>query len=147
MTKSASLLLLAFPLVTGCTVHTYSGGRPPPRTTVVSADGSAAAGWEQLGVLTVNGSNDRDSLPVGRSEGLFAALRIHVNNSALRMHNIVVVFADGTTYSPDTRLVFNAGSTSSVIDLPGTRRAIRRVDFRYTDLAGGGRAQVEVWGR
>jgi hypothetical protein len=33
-----------------------------------------------------------------------------------------------------------------VIDLPGGARVIRRVEFRYGNLPGGGRARVELWG-
>ena len=33
------------------------------------------------------------------------------------------------------------------IDLPGGGRAIRRVEFRYGNLPGGGKAQIELWGR
>lgn len=39
------------------------------------------------------------------------------------------------------------GEASRVIDLPGAKRAIKRVDFNYANLPGGGRAQVEVWAR
>ena len=65
---------------------------------------------------------------------------------ALELYDVRVVFGDGSTYSPATRLVFAPGSTSRVIDLPGGARVIRRVEFRYGNLPGGGRAQVEVWG-
>ncbi len=34
-----------------------------------------------------------------------------------------------------------------VIDLPGDKRVIKRVEFKYTDLPGGGDAQVELWGK
>jgi len=146
MLKIAPFLIALLPLA-GCTVYHRNG--PPPASDFPASSPSDAdnVGWEKLGELSVNGTGDRDSLPVGRAEGRFAKLRLRVLHSALKMHNVVVVFDDGTSFSPDTRLVFNAGTTSSVIDLPGTRRAIRRVDFRYSDLAGGGRAHVEVWAR
>lgn len=138
------LLLASLPLM-GCVVHE---GPPPGRYRSTNpGPASNASAWEKLGELTVNGKADRDSLKVGRVEGRFAKLRLKVNYSALKMHNLVVVFDDGSKYSPDTRLVFQPGTTSNVIDLPGTRRAIRSIEFRYSDLAGGGRAQVEVWAR
>ena len=31
--------------------------------------------------------------------------------------------------------------------LPGGARAIKRVDFRYGNLPGGGKAQLELWGK
>jgi hypothetical protein len=60
---------------------------------------------------------------------------------------VVVTFGDGTTFSPKTKLVFGQGATSRVIDLPGGKRTIKRVDFKYANLPGGGRAQIELWGR
>jgi hypothetical protein len=34
-----------------------------------------------------------------------------------------------------------------VIDLPGGARSIKKVEFRYGNLPGGGRAQLELWAR
>lgn len=150
-------LLAAFPLLAGCTIHSYPAdpaAPPPPPPSYGPADdpsyrpsAPATGGWELLGRLTVDGRNDRDSLPVGRRQGRFAKLQLRVTNSSMKMHDVVVVFTDGTRYSPNTRLVFNRGAVSNVIDLPGTRRTIQRIDFRYSDMAGGGRANVEVWAR
>jgi hypothetical protein len=41
---------------------------------------------------------------------------------------------------------FAPNTKTRVIDLPGGARVIRRVEFRYGNLPGGGRAQVELWG-
>lgn len=62
------------------------------------------------------------------------------------MFDIVVVFGDGSVFSPPSRMVFGPGTTTRVIDLPGGARVIRRVEFRYGNLPGGGRAQIELWG-
>ena len=70
---------------------------------------------------------------------------IVVENSALEMHDVTVHFADGTSFSPPTRHVFAANTRSHVIDLPGTRRSIQSIEFRYGNLPGGGRAQAELW--
>jgi hypothetical protein len=43
--------------------------------------------------------------------------------------------------------VFGQGSWSRDIDLPGGDRAIRKVEFRYGNLPGGGKAQLELWAR
>ncbi|MBK8259371.1 MAG: hypothetical protein IPK82_42790 [Polyangiaceae bacterium] len=142
MFRYAFLLAAMLPL-TGCVVHARSG--PPPADW--EEPDSTFGGWERLGSRMVNGKGDRDSIAVGRAEGRFSALRLRVRRSAMRMHDVVIVFGDGSTYSPPTRAVFERGSTSNVIDLPGNTRVIRRIDFRYSDLAGGGAAEVEVWGR
>ena len=115
---------------------------PPASSPVVSN-----AGWQRLGERVVNGGADRDVIHVGRADGRFRALQVVVDGSALEMFDMVVVFGNGTSFSPPTRLVFEPSTKSRVIDLPGDARVIRRVEFRYGNLPGGGRAHVELWGR
>jgi len=67
--------------------------------------------------------------------------------SALELYDVDITFGDGSTWSPPTRFVFTRNSRSRVIDLPGGARNVRKVEFLYRNLRGGGRAQVELWGR
>ena len=101
--------------------------------------------WNKLGERWVDGTRDRDVIPVGARAGAYRRIMIVVENSALEMHDVVVRFDDGSAFSPPTRHVFAANTRSHVIDLPGTRRDIRSVEFRYGNLPGGGRAQAELW--
>jgi hypothetical protein len=139
MTKTWLPLLLTATLG-ACVVH--EGPAPGPRPAPVAVN----AGWERLGERWVNGRVDRDIIHVGRKEGRFHRLQILVESSALEMYDVLVVFGDGSTYSPQTRLVFEPNTRTRVIDLPGGARVIRRVEFRYGNLPGGGRARVELWG-
>lgn len=109
----------------------------------------ATTSWNRLGERVVNGAGgvDRDSIAVTNSEGRFTSIQLRVEHSSLDLYDVVITFGDGTTFSPRTRLVFAQGTNSRVIDLPGGARVIRRVDFRYANLPGGGRAQIELWGR
>jgi len=107
----------------------------------------ATTNWEKLGERNVDGKVDRDTIAVGRADGRFSAIQIKVEHSALEMFDVVVHFGDGTSFSPPTRLVFRNGETSRVIDLPGDKRVIKKIDFKYGNLPGGGRAQVELWGK
>jgi hypothetical protein len=104
-------------------------------------------GWRKLGDRIVDSRRDKDVITVGGREGAFRRLMIVVENSAVEMHDVVVNFRDGSHFSPATRLVFGANTRSGVIDLPGAERVIRTVEFRYGNLPGGGRAEVELWGR
>ena len=70
---------------------------------------------------------------------------IVVEHSALEMFEVVFTFGDGTQFSRATRHVFGADTRSHVINLPGSNRVIRRVEFRYGNLPGGGRAEAELW--
>ncbi|MBS2013723.1 MAG: hypothetical protein JST00_12600 [Deltaproteobacteria bacterium] len=144
MTKffGASLLVLACSMV-ACSVHASAS----PRSSASTTSGPVQGGWERLGARTVEGRNDRDVIHVGRDDGRFSAIEIRVDGSALVMEDIKVVFGNGDVFEPKTRLVFHKDSRSRVIDLPGDRRVIRRVEFRYGNLPGGGRAQVELFGR
>jgi hypothetical protein len=115
----------------------------------VVTDGPYGGGdWELLGERVAEFKVDRDRIDVGRREGRFSKLRVAVKGAPLEMYDMVVTFADGTTFSPNIRHHFTENSWSREIDLPGDRRAIRSIDFRYrsTDPREG-RATVLLYGR
>jgi hypothetical protein len=65
---------------------------------------------------------------------------------------VKITFGNGETFSPNTRLLFSAGTMSRVIDLPGSARIIRRIDFFYRSTGGviatgANKATVHVYGR
>ena len=111
--------------------------------TPASADGD----WKKLGERSVDGKLDKDVIQVGDDDGLFTAIQVKVEGSALEMFDIKVVFGNGESFSPNTRLVFSKDTTSRLIDLPGNKRIIKRVEFRYGNLPGGSKARVELWGK
>ncbi len=154
---SFAILLVA---LTGCFARVTAGPRHHPHPGPYAArpgpqagppgrpmDGEVPplAGWKKLGERTVHGVMDHDTMPVGADDGVFRRVRFVVEGSALEMYNIVITFGDGSSFSPPTRLVFDRQSMSREIDLPGDRRVIRRIDLRYGNLPGGGRARVEAW--
>jgi hypothetical protein len=146
----------------GCTIRTRGGGGayappPPPPAYPAAQPGYAApqpapgaqpqAGGQFLGAREVSFRADHDVIHVGAADGRFRRIRLHVSGAPLEMHNVRVVFGDGSMYSPPTRLHFAQGSWSRDIDLPGDARVIRRVEFWY-DTRGvrHGRAQVQLFG-
>lgn len=123
----------------GCTVTVQAGDR-----------GDAAlrdAGWTKLGERWVDSKADRDTVQVGASEGRFRSIMIVVEHSALEMNEIDVEFGDKSHFKPEVRHTFAQNSRSRVIDLPGDRRVVRNVTFKYGNLPGGGKAQVELWAK
>jgi hypothetical protein len=130
------LLLGLVVAVSACVVR----AAPPPRAVV------QASGWAFLGKRWVNGRADHDVIHVGARDGRFHQIQIVVDHSALELFDLAIVFGDGEVYAPPTRLVFAPGTTTRVIDLPGGARVIRRIEFRYGNLPGGGRAHVQVYG-
>jgi hypothetical protein len=138
-TKTA-LVVLSMAVALGCS-HRPEERRAPAHAYRVEPRGD----WNKLGERWVDGAHDRDVIHVAAHERAYRRIMIVVENSALEMDDIVVRFADGTSFSPQTRHVFAANTRSHVIDLPGTWREIRSVEFRYGNLPGGGRAQAELW--
>jgi hypothetical protein len=143
MHRIALLLVLAS---TACVVHSA----PPPRAAERADDRNDRrfdrhSQWDKLGERWVDGRVDRDIVPVARRER-YQRIMLVVEHSDVEIFDVVVVFGNGEVYSPGTRLVFGQGTTSREIDLPGNARHIERIEFRYGNLPGGGRAQVEVWG-
>ena len=117
---------------------------PPPPPARPAWD---ATGWTLLGEKWVNGRRDRDVIPVGVRTGAFTKLTIVVTDSSLVMDNVTVVFGNNTKFSPRVRHTFNENTRTRPIDLPGNTRRIKRVNFRYGNLPGGGRAKVQVWAK
>ena len=133
-------LILAVLTATGCVVHEATAARPAEAHAMRN-------GFSYLGERFVDGAVDHDVIPVGRRDGQFHEIMIVVERAPVEIFDLVVTFGNGERYEPHTRLVFGADSTSRNIDLPGGARYIKRVDFRYSNLAGGVRAKVELWGR
>ena len=106
------------------------------------------AAWTQLGERRVSFAFERDTVHVTNPRGRYRKLTLVVRDSALEMYDVVVTFVNGDVYSPTTRLVFGADSRSRVIDLPGARRAIKKVEFRYRSRnVFTGFAEIELWGK
>jgi hypothetical protein len=122
-------------------ILTLAGLPLAPRPAVVADD------WQSLGRSQVSFAAEKDVIEVGVREGLFDAIRIDVQGGDIELYNIRVVFGNGTSWSPNTRVAFREGSRSRVIDLPGEARIIRRIEFWYRSRIRRGRATVEVFGR
>jgi hypothetical protein len=140
-----AVILLATSLLAACVVRTRPARSAERRDDRADARFDAHSAWDKLGERWVNGAADRDVIAVGRDDGRYRKLKLVVERSSLELFDVEVVFADGSRFSPQTRMVFGNGSTSRTIDLPGGDRVIRKVVFRYGNLPGGGRAQIELW--
>ncbi len=104
--------------------------------------------WELLGQREVDFRNDKDQIDVGRNEGQFRQLQIRVKDAPIEITNMVVRFGNDQTFSPKIRYKFSEGSGTQVIDLPGERRTIKRIDFNYRSISRReGKGTVAVFGR
>lgn len=148
MRNVSRVLLLAAALASAPGALAQRTHREPTPPSEPARTASIPHEWTELGERVVDGPCDHDSIQLGsRSTNAYSQVRLVVEASDLELYDIVVTFADGTTYSPQTRLTFHEGDSTRQIDLPGTARAIRRVDFRYGNLPGGGRARLVLLGR
>ena len=104
-------------------------------------------GWQLLGSQSVDGHHDRDTINVGRYEGKFDQLTMVVADSDLELKELAVIFGNGDKWQPKLPHFFREGQRTHVIDLPGNDRVIAKIELRYSNLPGGGKARVEVYGR
>ena len=104
--------------------------------------------WEILGQREVDFRNDRDQIDVGRSEGRFRQIQVRVKNAPIEVYDMVVTFGNDQTFKPNLRHKFTERSGSCIIDLPGERRTIKRIDFNYKSInRREGKGTVEVFAR
>ncbi|HEU5059799.1 MAG TPA: hypothetical protein VFU21_24880 [Kofleriaceae bacterium] len=103
------------------------------------------AGWVKLGSRVVQGKTDRDIIPVGKVAGNFNRLMVVVEGSELEMNDMNVEFGNGQKWSPKVRHFFRERSATRAIDLPGAQRFIKKIEFIYGNLPGGGKSTVTVW--
>ncbi|MBK7401140.1 MAG: hypothetical protein IPJ34_34030 [Myxococcales bacterium] len=142
-TFAFALALAAAPvLVAGPALADKKGEKPEK-----PAEKPAEATWKKLGERSVDGKADKDTIHVGADDGFFTAIQVKVENSSIVMNEIKVVFSNGEVFEPKTKLVFDKDTSTRVIDLPGDKRIIKRVEFKYGNLPGGGKAKVELWGK
>lgn len=112
----------------------------PPRPAV------DMTGWQRLGERWVNAGVDRDTFLINNQTARYDSLRIKVEQSELVLYDMIVTFDDNSTFAPKMRHTFGKDAVSPPIDLPGGRRRLKKVEFRYRNVAADRRAQVELWG-
>lgn len=145
--------------LSGCTVHAYNPSpttaaqaqvlEQPANTAATPAKARPAVSPRKavlLGVRKVAFGVDKDTIRV-KHKGRFRAIKLHVSGSPMALYDIKVSFADGTKFSPKTRLHFHQGSWTRTIDLPRNKRRITKVEFLYRSKgAKSGRAKVQLFG-
>jgi hypothetical protein len=109
--------------------------------------GAPGAGWEAIGSRQVDFRADHDRLEASGKRA-YRRIMFEVDRGDLQMSNLKVTFANGETFAPDVRLNFDENTRTRAIDLPGALRDIRRIDFYYHSVRGGGdgKATIKVFG-
>ena len=127
-------------------VYAKQSEPPPPKSTVLKAAEWDKGGWQLLGTRIVQGKKDRDVIPVKKADGPFTKLMVVVEDSDLEMHDMTVTLGNKKAFTPEVSHFFREDQRTRAIDLPGEARNIKKVEFRYGNLPGGGKAKVELWG-
>ena len=97
----------------------------------LSSSALAEGRWKVLGSRKVNHTVDHDTIHVTAVRGDFRRIRIRVSNVAVDFHRVVVHYANGGDDTIPMAMRIPAGGYSRVIDLRGSDRVIRSVDFWY----------------
>ena len=74
-------------------------------------------------------------------------MTIVVLDSDLELLDFDVKFGKGKPWNPNVKHVFKEGQRTRVLDFPGDERVIKFIDLKYANIAGGGKAKVQVWAK
>ena len=114
----------------------------------VSQAASAQGRWIFLGDKHVDGHDDHDKISIGDKEGTFRQLQIRVKVAPVVFQRVVVHFANGADEELQFRDRINAGGSTAPLDLRGTDRIIKSVEFWYEKARWRERRPtVELYGR
>jgi hypothetical protein len=95
----------------------------------------AGRDWVELGCQQVSlFGKDRDTIRVGRREGRFKAIRLHVRGADVEMLDLRVIYANGQPDDLQVRSVIRQGERTRPLDLEGRERAIQQVDMTYRTI-------------
>lgn len=103
-------------------------------------------GWEKIGREKVNARMERDEIRAA-SKGFFKQLVIEVKGSAVYFDDVTITLGDGDVIDWPVRSMIKAGERTSVFDLPGKARLIKKVVFKHEKIQDSGKAEVILWGR
>jgi hypothetical protein len=108
-------------------------GGPPP--VIVGGGGDRDRDWTELGCKGVSlFGRDRDVIDVGRREGRFKAIRVHVRGADVEMLDLRVIYANGAPDDIPVKHVIRQGERTRPLDLRGFGRSIRRVEMVYRTI-------------
>ena len=113
----------------------FAPGGPLPPIGVGPGPGEGGRDWVELGCKQVSlFGRDRDSVEVGRQEGRFKAIRLHVRGADVEMLDLRVIYANGAPDDIPVKAVLRQGERTRPLDLRGYERSIRRVDMVYRTI-------------
>jgi hypothetical protein len=103
--------------------------------------------WRVIGTTHANHTVDHDAIIVAGPFDDFRKIKFKVTDSPLNLLRLVVTYDNGMPDIIEVRNNIPRGGESRVIDLNGSKRSIRKIEFWY-DTKGilNGNADVTVFG-
>ena|SRR5436190_2241728 len=115
---------------------------------LVAQAGSAQRRWIFLGDKHVDGHDDHDKISINSKEGTFRQVQVRVKVAPVIFKEVVVHFGNGADEELQFAERINAGGSTRPLDLRGTDRVIKSVEFWYEKARWGEqRPTVELYGR
>lgn len=99
--------------------------------TVATAPHYVQRGWVLLGQRAVTDRADHDVITVTSRRGSFRQIKLTVHRASVDFRRVVVRFGNGDDQNVDIRSTIGAGGETRVIDLEGSDRVIKSVEFWY----------------
>lgn len=81
--------------------------------------------WEYLGEAHVDGSQDHDSIKVGRSAGTYGAVQLRISGGAINFERVIVRYGNGSQEEIAIRSHIQDGGQTRVINLPANGASSR----------------------
>jgi hypothetical protein len=111
------------------------GGPPGPLPPISGPPPGGGDEWSELGCQRVALFGvDHDSIDVGRREGRFKAIRLHVKGADIQILDLKVVYGNGEPDHIPVRSLIRRGDRTRPLDLRGRERFIRRIDMTYLTI-------------
>ena len=148
-----------FALALGVVVGTATIGLVTPSDSAAQAGNEARrerrrdalqetfTGWDQLGTVRVSSPQSDQTVNVASGADPSDRIRVRVESASIVIERLVVTYVDGARYESGANLTFSNDHRTHEIDLPGSAKAIERVEFHTSNLPQGQATQVEVWSR
>ena len=110
---------------------------------------SDSKGWHKIGTLHADFQRETDEIAVFLADR-FAAVKFKVEGASINLQALKIFYEDGTVEDVTANLPYSiqAPGESKVIDLKGTERELKKVQFTYSSLNNqkDKKAKVELWG-
>jgi hypothetical protein len=114
----------------------------------VATGASAQRGWTMLGQRAVTDRADHDVIAVSSERGTFKQIKLTVQRASVDFRRVVVHFGNGDKQELEMKNTIRAGGETRAIDIDGTDRVIKSVEFWYdANTRRGRQATVRLLGK